>query len=442
MARSGKLRILIVDDSTETREYLRKLLAFEQNIEIVGTAGNGKQAVKVALETKPDLVLMDINMPEMDGITAADILFGELPSVRVVMMSVQSEMAYLRRAMQVGAREFLIKPFTHEQLLDILGEVGSLGPAPGSGQVAAEAVVETQSAEVQNLAALVAVFSPRGGAGCSTLALNLALALQGQRSAQALLIDGNLRFGALDAMLNLQVSHSITDLLPVLDDADSELLHETTLVHTSGIRLLAAPATPEMADLVSTSHLEHIVGLAQERYDYVVADIGTSLDDRALYFMDEADIIYVLLTPDIPAVKNVRLFLDIAQSLEYGPDKVKLVLNRANPKGGITAEAIQRHLRSPIVATLPESPRLVQAAINRGVPLMLFEREVDKQMSLTRQLLALADMVPETGRAVPRARKARAASAEPEQPPAPITRRAKPKPKPKRGFFSRLLGRP
>ena len=136
MAKPGKLRILIVDDSTETREYLRKLLSFEPNIEIAGVAGDGKQAVKVALETKPDLVLMDINMPEMDGISAAEILFNKLPSVRVVMMSVQSEMPYLRRAMQVGAREFLIKPFTHEQLLAILGEVGSLGPAPGRGRPA------------------------------------------------------------------------------------------------------------------------------------------------------------------------------------------------------------------------------------------------------------------------------------------------------------------
>jgi pilus assembly protein CpaE len=173
----------------------------------------------------------------------------------------------------------------------------------------------------------------------------------------------------------------------------------------------------------------------------VVADIGTALDDRALFFMDEASIIYVLLTPDIPAVKNVRLFLDITQSLEYGPDKIKLVLNRANPKGGITAEAIQRHLRYPIVATLPESPRLVQAAINRGVPLMLFEREVNKEVPLTRQLLALADLVPEKGKVVARARKAAVAKATADQPPATPTRVAKPKQKAKGGFFSRLLGR-
>jgi len=113
MAQAEKLRMMLVDDSAETREYLRKLLQFEPQIELVGVAANGKDAVDMALEIRPDLILMDINMPVMDGISAAELIFHDLPSVRVVMMSVQSEMAYLRRAMQVGAREFLMKPFIH-----------------------------------------------------------------------------------------------------------------------------------------------------------------------------------------------------------------------------------------------------------------------------------------------------------------------------------------
>ena len=130
MSQTSELRLLLADDSAETREYLHKLLQFEPQIELVGLASNGKQAVELARETKPDLILMDINMPVMDGITATEIIFKEMPSIRVVMMSVQSEMAYLRRAMQVGAREFLIKPFTHEQLMNILGQVSTLRPLP------------------------------------------------------------------------------------------------------------------------------------------------------------------------------------------------------------------------------------------------------------------------------------------------------------------------
>ena len=240
----GFLRLMLVDDSAETREYLRQLLDFERHIELVGMAGNGQQAVNLARETKPDVILMDINMPVMDGISAAEIIFSEMPNIRIVMMSVQGEMAYLRRAMQVGAREYLIKPFTHDELMSILGEVSSLqqlapAPTPGVGVPGKGAA----PAQATKLATIVTVFSPRGGAGCSTLALNLAIALQGQRKANVLLIDGNLRFGALDVMLNLQISRSIADLIPSLAEADLETLHVSTLPHTSGIRLLGNGVT-------------------------------------------------------------------------------------------------------------------------------------------------------------------------------------------------------
>lgn len=398
MTETGKLRMMLVDDSSETREYLRKLLQFESHIQVVGMAANGRDAVTMALEVKPDLILMDIDMPIMDGISAAEIIFRELPSVRVVMMSVQSEMAYLRRAMQVGAREFLIKPFTHDELISILGEVSSLTAAPG--QAPSDAQMRTapgRPAQRGKRATLVTVFSPRGGAGCSTIALNLAIALAGQRQASVLLIDGNLRFGAIDAMLNLQISRSISDVVSSIEDADGDLLHSATLPHSTGIRLLAAPPRPEEADLITAEHLKQLISIARQRYDYVVADVGCGLDDKALSFLDAASCTFVLLTPDIPAIKNVRLFLEVAQDLEYDPDAIFLVLNRANPRGGINAEAIQRHLRLPIVAKLPNSPRVVQAAINRGVPLILYEREANKEMPVTRQLLTLVEKIPQPG---------------------------------------------
>jgi len=438
MAEKTKLRMMVVDDSSETREYLSKLLQFEGYIDLVGSADNGSDAVKMAVELKPDLILMDINMPVMDGISAAEAIFRQVPGVRVVMMSVQSEMAYLRRAMQAGAREFLIKPFTHDQLLKILQQVSSLAVTPrekAPRAPVAEAVFPQLPTEKQGT--LVAVFSPRGGAGCSTLAVNLSIALQGQRKANVLAIDGNLRFGALDAILNIQGSRSITDLLQSLDDGDPELLHINALPHSSGIRILAAPPSPEMADLVTVKHLAQVVALSRMRYDYVVADVASGLDERALFFLDAADCIFALLTPDIPAIKNTRSFLELAHRLRYPPEKIHLVLNRVDPRGGLNANAIQRHLKLPIVASIPDIPRVAQAAINRGVPLILYERTVYKEMPVTRQVLAMADMVPEPGLGVLKAQEIG-----PEIRVPVITSLPKTAPQPKkRGLLDRFLGR-
>jgi pilus assembly protein CpaE len=309
------------------------------------------------------------------------------------MMSVQKDRPYMRRALQAGARAYLTKPFTYDELSNVLDQVRKLKPriVPRPAAIAPAAAFAAPT----KLASLVAVFSPRGGAGCSTVALNLAFILRGQRKQSVLLVDGNLRFGALDAMLNLQTSRSITDTLNALDDDDPEVIHNAALPHTSGLRLLAAPPSPEMADLVTAQHLEKIIALGRRRYDYVVADLDSNLSDNTLLFMDTATRIIVILTPDIPAVKNVRLFLEIAQSLEYDPQKIILVLNQTDSQEAINAPAIERHLKHPVSVSIPSYPRTARTAINRGIPLSLYEREVNKEMPITRQLLALTNMIPQ-----------------------------------------------
>ena len=117
------IKVLIVDDIAETRDHLTKLLGFESDIEVVGAADSGRQALEMAGRLKPDVVLMDINMPDMDGITATEHLAAEVPTAAVVMMSVQGEADYLRRSMLAGAREFLVKPFSSDELTSSIRQV-------------------------------------------------------------------------------------------------------------------------------------------------------------------------------------------------------------------------------------------------------------------------------------------------------------------------------
>jgi len=118
---ADQIRVLIVDDIPETRDHLTKLLGFESDIEVVGSAASGAEALTAAVSLLPDVILMDINMPDMDGITATEQLSAEVPTAAVVMMSVQGEADYLRRSMLAGAREFLVKPFSSDELTASLG---------------------------------------------------------------------------------------------------------------------------------------------------------------------------------------------------------------------------------------------------------------------------------------------------------------------------------
>src|SRR3989304_854454 len=132
---SDKIRVLIVDDIPEMRENIRKLLAFEPDIDVVGVAGNGNEAIQSARTYQPNIVLMDVNMPDMDGITAAERIVQAVPIAQVIMVSVQSEADYLRRAMLVGARDFVTKPFSADELISTIRRVHKSAlarmPAPG-----------------------------------------------------------------------------------------------------------------------------------------------------------------------------------------------------------------------------------------------------------------------------------------------------------------------
>ena len=166
---TDRIKVLIVDDIPETRDHLSKLLGFESDVEVVGAAAGGPEAIEMATKLKPDVILMDINMPGMDGITATEKLAADVPTAAVIMMSVQGEADYLRRSMLAGAREFLVKPFSSDELTASIRQVWSREKE----KLSRYAPVATTSQEISNgsgdPASVVAVFSPKGGVGRTTV---------------------------------------------------------------------------------------------------------------------------------------------------------------------------------------------------------------------------------------------------------------------------------
>jgi pilus assembly protein CpaE len=220
---ADQIRVLIVDDIPETRDHLSKLLGFESDIDVVGSAASGSEALEIATQLLPDVVLMDINMPDMDGITATEQLSSRVPTAAVVMMSVQGEADYLRRSMLAGAREFLVKPFSSDELTASIRQVYarekeklsriSLTPMM-AGAVASAAAAESDSGE----GLVVAVFSPKGGVGRTTLAVNMAVAASTELNQRVVVMDGSFQFGDVGVLLNLNPKNkSIADLVPELE---------------------------------------------------------------------------------------------------------------------------------------------------------------------------------------------------------------------------------
>jgi pilus assembly protein CpaE len=380
---ADQIRVLVVDDIPETRDHLTKLLGFESDIEVIGSASSGREAIQMAGKLHPDVVLMDINMPDMDGITATEQLTTAAPNSAVVMMSVQGEADYLRRSMLAGAREFLVKPFSSDELTASIRQVSSREREKASR--IGLAVTGTPVSNDDEGGRIVAVFSPKGGVGRTTVAVNLAVAAATELGKRVVLMDGSFQFGDVGVLLNLNPkSNSIADLVPVLEAGEVDTVNTFIVDHTSGVRVLLAPPSPEMAETITPAIVKSVLDLLRRSHDLVVVDCTAFFNDTTLAILDSADVILTMLSLEITSIKNMRLFLEVAEQLGYDGGKVRLVLNRADSTLGIRVADVEHSIGRKVDETIVSDGRSVVYALNRGIPFFVSNREAQVSQDILR----------------------------------------------------------
>jgi pilus assembly protein CpaE len=392
---ADRIKVLIVDDIPETRDHLSKLLGFEADVEVVGAAAGGLEAIEMATALTPDVVLMDINMPGMDGLTATEQLASAVPTAAVVMMSVQGEADYLRRSMLAGAREFLVKPFSSDELTASIRQVYGREKEKQSrmAPLAVAAAPGATNGEAEP-AAVIAVFSPKGGVGRTTIAVNLAVAAASLGKKVAL-VDASFQFGDVGVLLNLNPRNkSIGDLAAELQTGEAESLDTFMITHSSGVRVLLAPPSPEQAELIGPLAVKRVLQRLRQDHELVIVDCPSSFNEPTLAVLDESDLILTVLSLEITSVKNMRLFLEVAEQLGYSHDKIRLVLNRADSTLGIRVADVEHSIGRKVDHTIVSDGRSVVYALNRGVPFFLSNREAQVSQDLLRLAQAVTGPAP------------------------------------------------
>ena len=392
MSNEDLIKVLIVDDIAETRENIRKLLQFEADFEIVGAARNGQEGIDLAKELQPDVILMDINMPDMDGITATETIREEVPHSQIVILTIQSDPNYMRRAMLAGARDFLTKPPSVDEMIGAIRRAGELAHEerekskttytikPGNGSTP---VGMNRSGKI------ISVFSPKGGVGTTMIAVNLAVSLQKEET-PVVLVDGNMEFGDVMVFVNQQAKNSIVDLAPRVDELDPDVIEEVTMLHpASGIKILAAPSRPEFAENVNGDQFGKILQYLCNFYSYVVVDCASSLSDVTLSAIDCADLIILVTTQEIPAIKDSRMFIDLLKPLNISRERLLFVMNKYDKRIGIKPEKVSENFKQELKVVIPFEEKVVLPSINRGVPFMLGE----KSKSISRSFVSLNEAV-------------------------------------------------
>src|SRR4030088_675860 len=392
---SEPIKVLIVDDIASTLDNPHKLLSFEPDIQVVGTAMNGKEGIEQARKLAPDLVLMDVNMPIMDGIQATETLAQEVPGSPVIIMSVQGERDYLRRAMQSGAREFLIKPFSGDELIASIRRVYQLeqkkesfmAKSTGGAAPAAAPPPAGEPPRKPEQGQVFFFYSGKGGVGKSLLAANLSVSMANETKGKVALVDLDLQFGDIGVLLNLDHSQGITDLIENIDHMDPDFIREIMVDGPFGIKVLLPPSSPELADLVTVDHIRRILSEQRKMVDYIIVDSSAHLGDINLDVLDHADRVVVVTSLSIPAIKNTKLALKIFDSLSISPDRVVLLLNKSDAHSEFNKESVEANLRFPIAGQIPNDPKLVINSINRGNPFVTTHPESEISQRI-RELVA------------------------------------------------------
>lgn len=379
-----QIEILLADDIAETRANIKKLINLEKNLEVVAEAVDGKDVIEQAKEIKPDIILMDINMPKIKGIKATEIITREVPETSIIMMSVQEEQDYLRKAMVAGAREYLIKPFSDDELITAINQVYDLEVERKSSLKQSREQTEEASEEKT-----ISIFSSKGGVGKTLLSTNLAVYLQQSKKGDVVLVDLDLQFGDLDVLLDLTPRITIADAVDELDNLNVQNIDDYLLSYENGLQVLASPLRPEEAEMINGEQIKKLLSILSEKFNYVIIDTAQSFSEHILAALDNSELILLIAMLDLSTIRNVRLCLEVMEELEYPEENIKLILNRYSKDIGISIEDLEENLNYSVDIKIPSNGSLTIDSINQGVPFILEE----PRAKISKQLIKLADLV-------------------------------------------------
>jgi pilus assembly protein CpaE len=362
------IRVLLADESTRIIENLSKRLGQEEDIAVCAVAADGDTALQEALRTQPEVAVVDAGLPGMDGIQTTEMLVQYLPNTGVILLSMEAENEAFRRAMLAGAREFLQKPFSGDELVAAIRRVHAYGLRKGT-PASAPAAGGTPGAAPSRGGRLFTVVGAKGGVGKSAIAANLAVSLG--RTCRVALLDCSLQFGDIGVLLDITAERTIADLAANNAVADHDVVEEVMVDGPGGVRVLAAPVSPELADYVTTQHLRALIDQLRRTYDCIVVDTATHLSEISLDLVEMADKVLVVTDLSATGVKNARLLQTVMGVLKVDPGRFVLVINHRDGAGELERGYVENVLKTAATAEIPYEPNVVATSIARGVPFVL-----------------------------------------------------------------------
>jgi pilus assembly protein CpaE len=357
------MRVLLVDDELYYFKLLDKPLKDAGHS--LDYAKNAKEALALISTNNAEIVIMDLRLPDSSGFDILERLrrdqrFSHIP---LIVITVDNDLNNKLKAFELGADDYLVKPFQPEELVARLRILGQRGKALKIVQD-----METQSVDVSST---VAVHSLRGGVGCSSIAVNLAVAYRQLWERHTLLVDAVLTAGQVAMMLDstprVTWEHYVGISHEAINDEDLEQLISP---HKSGLCYVASPRSPLASDAFTDEFWRTVFGEFKKRNEFIVVDLPHDFSDMAIQLLNAANWVLLVLAPEIGSLRAASSAMEIYDKLGYPADKVKLVLNRTTSTG-IQQAKLEKVLERQFDFVLPHDAGEVRRALDFGVPFVM-----------------------------------------------------------------------
>jgi pilus assembly protein CpaE len=350
-----------------------------ENVEVIDFLNTAQEALDIANEVKPDVMLVEEHLPDIDGISFTEIVRRDYPTTQVLIVSQDKHYDTVLRALRNGASDFLAHDVSIGEFREAIlrgGEMAAIEKTKYHPYLIPD-LNRSEEGSGGPKAKVISVYSPRGGCGVTTIANNLALSFRDNES-QIALVDSNLQFGDVDILFNELGQLSLLDLTPIAFELDQKVIKEVMILHrTSGLFLLASPKHPAISEPISGEQVSRVMDYMRSFYSYVVINTSSYLNEASLAALDASDIVVLVVTQEIAGIKSMRAFIEMWESFGLKRDRLLLVVNKFKKNNALSPRKIADTLTLTVELTIPEDYEAALRAANLGNPLIMSNPNAD-----------------------------------------------------------------
>lgn len=357
-----RIKVLLVISDEQKRQEISSILGSVEYISVSGEVDSGEEAVSFLESNEVNVVLLEAAIAG-DGYKISEKITAEDPELIVIIIEDILKEETLRKGIFSGAKDVLIYPVSPSKLVDSIYKC--FQKEKQKEKMTKKAV---GAKKTKHRGQIISVFSNKGGVGKTLFAANLAVSFAQNEKSKVALVDLDLEYGNCALNLNLIPHYTISDVINDIRNLDSELMESYMIPHRSGVKLLAPCAQAQLSEFIDSDHIAVILKVLRRSFDFVILDMPSRMSSKLEPAFQEADNLVILVDQNITSIQNVKALLNSLSSLNYQKNKIKVVVNKFDPKREIKIKDMEATLKHEVSVVIPYDYKLACTSVNRGVP--------------------------------------------------------------------------